>query len=76
MVAVAVGGAPGGRSIEAVRAVGDDVEDGGGSDGADNLRNDVRRCVSYLEAPTGHQPEGDGRIEVSAGNVTQGIRHG
>src|SRR6185312_3567145 len=73
--AVAVGGEAGGAA-EALLAAGDDVKAAGGNDGADDLSDDVGEKFAPGEAAAGVEAEGDGGIEMRAGDVADGEGHG
>jgi hypothetical protein len=72
--AVAVGGHVA-DAVEAVLAGGDGIERGAGGETADDLRGDIGGHVLPLEALADGEADGDGRVEVGAGDVADGIRH-
>ncbi len=75
MFAEAVGGEAGG-DIEARFAAGDDAQDARSADGPGALRHDVGGQILAAEAFADEQPDGDGGVEVTAGDVTDGEGHG
>ena len=52
------------------------VKDPGAQKGADDLGNDIRHCVSGLEAPTGDQAQSHCWVEMSARHMANRISHG
>ncbi len=74
MLAVAVRREAGG-GIEPCLAARDQVEDACSRDGACQLRDPVGEDVLRLESPAGEEAERDGRIEVGARDVADGVGH-
>src|SRR6185312_7639612 len=56
-------------------AAGDDVEDGGAGSCSEHLGDDVGQKMRDGEAASGDEPNGDGGIEMAAGDVADGIAH-
>jgi hypothetical protein len=56
-------------------AGGNRMEDSGRCDGARHLREDGGENVGCLEAASGPEPDGDGAIEMSAGDVADRRGH-
>lgn len=75
MLAVAVGGEPIGEA-ESCRPAGDQIEDAACGDAAQDLRYDVGQRISGGESTAGPQAKGDGRVDVTAGDMTDGVGHG
>jgi hypothetical protein len=73
-IAVAIGRKPTGNPFGLAR--GDHIEYGGRRDGAGDLCEDVGKNVGGLEAASGPEPNGNGRIEMPAGDVSDRISHG
>ncbi|CAD5301347.1 hypothetical protein BOSE62_70081 [Bosea sp. 62] len=75
MLAIAVRGEALGE-IETRRADRDEIEHGGGEDGADDLGDDVGHHLAGREAPAGGEADRDGRVEMTAGDMADRIGHG
>ena len=76
MLAVAVGGETGLGGAEAVLAVGDDEEDATGDRTADDLGDPVGDDRCPLDTLRDSTAEGDGGVEVSAGDVADRVGAG
>src|SRR4029077_3970746 len=72
-IAVAVGRKPTGNPFGFAR--GDHIEYRSGRDGAGHLRENVGKNVGGLEAASGPEPNGNGTIEMPAGDVADRISH-
>ena len=75
MIGIAVGRQPC-RQLEACLAAGDEVNHRCGNDGTDHLGDDVGQQLFGRKAPTHHQPEGNRRVEMAAGDMADGECHG
>ena len=75
MVAVTIGGKAF-RQIETGRSAGDQIKQRRGNDRADQLRDHVLNDVTRREAATGHQADGNRRIEMAPRYVPDGVGHG
>ena len=75
MRGVAVGSEAGGE-IETGPAAGNHEQNAPRHDGSGDLRADVRRQVRNGKTFGHRQADGDGRIQMTAGNVADGISHG
>jgi hypothetical protein len=73
-IAVAVGRKPFGNPSGFAR--GDHIEYRGRRDGAGHLCENVGKYVGALEAASGPEPNGNGTIEMPAGDVADRISHG
>src|SRR4026207_2152411 len=64
------------RETEVRLAARDDVEHAGSDDAARDLRHDVRQQMCSWEPPAGPQTDRNRRIEMTAGDRTEGVRAG
>ena len=65
-----------GTQIEVGPAASDQVEDDGCENAADHLRTDVGGEFAGWETTSDGEADGDRGVDVSAGNVTDGVGHG
>src|SRR5690606_25234408 len=72
---VTVGGQAAGQA-EAILAAGNNVQEVGGQGGTDNLGNNVGRQFFGVEASAGCQTDRNGRVQVAARNMANGVGHG
>lgn len=61
---------------EALFATGDEVKNSGTSDGTDDLRDDVWDGFRFGMPSADDEPHRDSRIEMAAGDVSDGVGHG
>ena len=61
--------------VETGRAARDHIKQRRGDDGADDLRDHIGHDLAGRKAAAGGKTDGDGGIEMTAGNVADGIGH-
>ena len=74
MFTVSIRGKPLG-DVESGLAGRDEIEDPARGNRAEDLRNDIRQQLVRGETAAGPQPDGNRRIEVAAGDVSDGVGH-
>ena len=62
--------------IESRRPAGDGVKRRSAHDRPQNLGDHIGRDIPGREAPACREPECDGRVEVAAGDMANGVGHG
>ncbi|MCY1244194.1 hypothetical protein D9M72_572530 [compost metagenome] len=74
MLAIAIGGQATGE-VEPGLAAGNEVQQCRRQNAADHLRDDVGRQLLGWKTPAGCQPDRDGRIQMTTGDMPDGERH-
>ena len=76
VLAETVAGKAGSNSIKTGFTGSNQIQNARGGNRTDNLGYDVRQQVFTVETAADEKADGNGRIEVAAGNVADGVSHG
>ena len=76
MLAETVAGKAGSNSIKTGFTGSNQIQNARGGNRTDNLGYNVRQQVFTVETAADEKADGNGRVEVAAGNVANGVSHG